>query len=45
MKSAYEGTERRRHRVYITRNTEYHVRDGANNWAPGPTATVGDHPT
>jgi len=25
--SAYTGPERRRHRVYITRNTEYHVRD------------------
>ena len=25
---AYQGTERRRHRVYITRNTEYHLRDG-----------------
>jgi hypothetical protein len=24
---AYAGPERRRHRVYITRNTEYHVRD------------------
>ncbi|HEY4121299.1 MAG TPA: hypothetical protein VGM56_25715 [Byssovorax sp.] len=24
----YDGTERRRHRVYVTRNTEYHVRDG-----------------
>jgi hypothetical protein len=24
----YEGTERRRHRVYVTRNTEYHMRDG-----------------
>ncbi|HXX70418.1 MAG TPA: hypothetical protein VEK07_24770 [Polyangiaceae bacterium] len=23
----YTGPERRRHRVYITRNTEYHVRD------------------
>jgi hypothetical protein len=23
----YAGPERRRHRVYITRNTEYHVRD------------------
>ena len=23
----YTGTERRRHRVFITRNTEYHVRD------------------
>jgi hypothetical protein len=23
----YEGPERRRHRVYVTRNTEYHVRD------------------
>jgi hypothetical protein len=25
---AYKGSERRRHRVYVTRNTEYHVRDG-----------------
>lgn len=24
----YQGRERRRHKVYITRNTEYHVRDG-----------------
>ena len=24
----YEGLERRRHRVYVTRNTEYHLRDG-----------------
>jgi hypothetical protein len=24
----YAGTERRRNRVYVTRNTEYHVRDG-----------------
>ncbi len=24
---SYDGTERRRHRVYMTRNTEYHVRD------------------
>ena len=24
----YQGAERRRHRVYVTRNTEYHVRDG-----------------
>src|SRR5215469_12904009 len=24
---AYAGPERRRHRVYVTRNTEYHVRD------------------
>lgn len=23
----YTGTERRRHRAFITRNTEYHVRD------------------
>ena len=23
----YLGTERRRHRVYVTRNTEYHLRD------------------
>lgn len=25
---SYQGTDRRRHRVYITRNTEYHLRDG-----------------
>lgn len=25
---SYEGQDRRRHRVYVTRNTEYHVRDG-----------------
>ena len=24
----YRGSERRRHRVYMTRNTEYHFRDG-----------------
>jgi hypothetical protein len=24
----HKGSERRRHRVYVTRNTEYHVRDG-----------------
>jgi hypothetical protein len=24
----YPGPERRRHRVYVTRNTEYHFRDG-----------------
>ncbi len=24
----YQGVERRRHRVFITRNTEYHFRDG-----------------
>jgi hypothetical protein len=26
--SAYKGPERRRHRIYVTRNTEYHFRDG-----------------
>lgn len=26
--TSYRGTERRRHRVYMTRNTEYHFRDG-----------------
>jgi hypothetical protein len=26
--AAYDGPERRRHRVYVTRNTEYHFRDG-----------------
>jgi hypothetical protein len=25
---AYKGSDRRRHRVYVTRNTEYHIRDG-----------------
>ena len=25
---AFHGPERRRHRVYVTRNTEYHFRDG-----------------
>ena len=25
---SYQGHERRRHRVYVTRNTEYHLRDG-----------------
>src|ERR1700729_2512864 len=24
----FAGTERRRHRVYVTKNTEYHFRDG-----------------
>jgi hypothetical protein len=24
---SYQGSDRRRHRVFITRNTEYHVRD------------------
>ena len=24
----YSGPERRRHRVYVTKNTEYHLRDG-----------------
>jgi hypothetical protein len=24
---AYEGRERRRHHIYVTRNTEYHLRD------------------
>jgi len=26
--SNFQGPERRRHRVYVTRNTEYHFRDG-----------------
>jgi hypothetical protein len=26
--NAFAGSERRRHRVYVTRNTEYHFRDG-----------------
>jgi hypothetical protein len=28
LQSRYRGPERRRHRVYVTRNTEYHFRDG-----------------
>lgn len=28
MEAGYQGPERRRHRVYVTRNTEYHFRDG-----------------
>ena len=27
-RDGYAGPERRRHRVYMTRNTEYHFRDG-----------------
>jgi hypothetical protein len=27
-KSDFSGPERRRHRVYVTKNTEYHFRDG-----------------
>ncbi len=27
-KNSFEGPERRRHRVYVTKNTEYHFRDG-----------------
>jgi hypothetical protein len=27
-KGTFPGPERRRHRVYVTRNTEYHFRDG-----------------
>jgi len=43
----YRGTERRRHRVYMTRNTEYHFRDGlcvavrnrrTGEWLPGHLA-------
>lgn len=28
MTQPYRGPERRRHRVFVTRNTEYHCRDG-----------------
>lgn len=28
MQVSYPGPERRRHRMYVTRNTEYHFRDG-----------------
>jgi hypothetical protein len=45
--SDYQGTERRRHRIYMTRNTEYHFRDGVcvavrdrrtGEWLPGHLA-------
>ena len=44
---AYQGNERRRHRVFVTRNTEYHFRDGrcvavrdrrTGEWLPGHLA-------
>ena len=43
----FEGPERRRHRVFVTRNTEYHLRDGvcvavrdrtSKRWAEGHLA-------
>jgi len=43
----YHGIERRRHRVFLTRNTEYHFRDGIcvgvrdrrmGEWLPGHLA-------
>ncbi|MGC4089741.1 MAG: hypothetical protein QM756_18020 [Polyangiaceae bacterium] len=45
--SSYGGPERRRHRVYVTRNTEYHFRDDfcvgvkdlrTGSWLPGHLA-------
>jgi len=45
--SDYKGAERRRHRVYLTRNTEYHFRDDlcvavrdrrTGEWLPGHLA-------
>ena len=45
--AGYPGQERRRHRVYVTRNTEYHFRDGlcvavrdrkSGDWLPGHLA-------
>src|SRR4051795_618907 len=27
-KNEFQGADRRRHRVYVTKNTEYHFRDG-----------------
>jgi hypothetical protein len=44
---SYGGVERRRHRVYVTRNSEYHFRDGlcvavrdraSGKWVPGHVA-------
>ncbi|MET0594415.1 MAG: hypothetical protein ABW133_17060 [Polyangiaceae bacterium] len=43
----FKGIERRRHRMYLTRNTEYHFRDGVcvavrdrrtGDWLPGHLA-------
>jgi hypothetical protein len=43
----YRGVERRRHSMYVTRNTEYHFRDGlcvavrdrrSGEWLPGHVA-------
>ena len=43
----YRGKDRRRHRIYMTRNTEYHFRDGfcvavrdrrTGEWLPGHLA-------
>ncbi len=45
--ASYEGPERRRHTVFVTRNTEYHLRDGvcvavrdrsSKRWAEGHMA-------
>lgn len=45
--NTFEGKERRRHRVFITRNTEYHLRDNvcvavrdraSKRWAEGHMA-------
>jgi hypothetical protein len=47
LEGAYRGEDRRRHRVYVTRNTEYHFRDGTcvavrdrrtGDWLPGHLA-------
>lgn len=45
--ASYQGPERRRHAVFVTRNTEYHLRDGvcvavrdrtSKRWAEGHMA-------
>lgn len=45
--SSYAGVERRRHTMYVTRNSEYHFRDGlcvavrdraSGEWLPGHVA-------
>jgi hypothetical protein len=47
MQPDYLGPERRRHSLYVTRNTEYHLRDGvcvavrdrdSGSWLPGHLA-------
>ena len=31
----FAGAERRRHRMFVTKNTEYHFRDGVSGYLSG----------